>query len=146
MSPRATTTAAPVPPARIRPSEVIDVLCVHPTFPATAEVIMPWLPAGYDQRLKGRVFATAPGSYFQGGPPQKFLRPEATPPDGGVPGSDPEFMKKDLLDRWEISGAILTPHANKINSWRDVNWAGCRRSRQSHVRGPVPVNRQAVSP
>jgi uncharacterized protein len=97
-------------------SEVIDS-DVHPVFPGSAAEIMPWLPAGWKRRLEGRVF-NAPVGFFSG-PPQNFLRPEATPPDGGAPGSDAAFMAKDLLDRWGVCAAILTPHPNKMNSWLD---------------------------
>jgi len=32
---------------------------------------------------------------------------DATPPEGGAPGSNPEFAREQLLDRFEMSGAIL---------------------------------------
>jgi predicted TIM-barrel fold metal-dependent hydrolase len=36
-------------------------------------------------------------------------RLDAVPPDGGTPGSDPEFVVRHHLDRHEISHAILNP-------------------------------------
>jgi hypothetical protein len=36
------------------------------------------------------------------------MRWDSTPPSGGPPGSDPEFMKEQLLDKYNYSYAILS--------------------------------------
>ena len=40
---------------------------------------------------------------------QHAARRDAYPPGGGVPGSDPEFAREQLLDAWQIHRAILNP-------------------------------------
>jgi uncharacterized protein len=56
------------------------------------------------------------------------LRPDATPPDGGLPGSDPQFVVKDLLDAYSISAALLLPvasagggHVESNDAYQDAN-------------------------
>jgi predicted TIM-barrel fold metal-dependent hydrolase len=46
-----------------------------------------------------------PGTQYvnPGGP----LRPDTIPPDGSTPASDPEYVRKDLLDRYGLSAAVL---------------------------------------
>jgi uncharacterized protein len=36
-------------------------------------------------------------------------RTDAYPPSGGLPGSDPEFMREQLLDLYDVKAAILNP-------------------------------------
>jgi predicted TIM-barrel fold metal-dependent hydrolase len=54
------------------------------------------------------------------------LRPDATPPSGDLPGTDPAFVVTDLLDRDEVDAAILLPvasagggHVESIRSFTD---------------------------
>lgn len=55
-------------------------------------------------------------------PSGSILRKDATPPGGGEPGSDPQFMRTDLLDRWKIQHALLVP-IEWVNAWTDPRLA-----------------------
>ena len=47
-------------------------------------------------------------------------RPDAVPPGGGVPGSDPVYAARDLLDRWEVEIALLLAlQAGSTCAWPD---------------------------
>ena len=55
------------------------------------------------------------------------LRPDAVPPSGGLPGTDPAFVAKDLLDRHNVEAAVLLPvasagggHVESISAFTDL--------------------------
>src|SRR4051794_26567048 len=53
------------------------------------------------------------------------LRPDALPPRGGPPGSDPDFAAEKWLDRYEISRAVLLPiQAAAVINWADEDAVG----------------------
>ena len=71
--------------------------------------------------------------------PEGFMRTDAIPPGGGTPGSDYEFMRTQLLDRYDVEYAILggdegievstlaNPHlasalARAANDWMVQEW------------------------
>jgi predicted TIM-barrel fold metal-dependent hydrolase len=48
------------------------------------------------------------------------LRGDAVPPGGGLPGSDPEYMVEQLLDKFDIGAAVLIPiQASAVAAWTD---------------------------
>jgi predicted TIM-barrel fold metal-dependent hydrolase len=55
-------------------------------------------------------------------PSGSILRMDAVPPQGGEPGSDPEFLRTDLLERWKIGHALLVP-VEWVNAWTDPRLA-----------------------
>ncbi|AFC28977.1 amidohydrolase 2 [Paenibacillus mucilaginosus 3016] len=69
-----------------------------------AQDLLPYLPkAWHDQWL-----AVGPG--YGGGwySPIGVMRKDAAQPDGGVPGSDPQFMLKHHFEKWGIDYGVLT--------------------------------------
>lgn len=55
------------------------------------------------------------GGLYQSRPRKGTFRWDATPPGGGIPGSDFDFFKKDYLETWQPTEAILAPLDG--NSW-----------------------------
>lgn len=50
-------------------------------------------------------------------------RVDAWPPSGGLPGSDIDFMREQLLDRWDIDIAILCPLVRGQGGHRNQDFA-----------------------
>jgi predicted TIM-barrel fold metal-dependent hydrolase len=73
---------------------------VHQTWKDPQEVI-DYLPDHFEYRGLNTA-----GSMWSN--PSGFLRSDAEPDDGGSPGSDPDLMKEQLLDRYDIDYAMLT--------------------------------------
>jgi predicted TIM-barrel fold metal-dependent hydrolase len=70
---------------------------LHHHYPSWA-AILPYLPE------------QIPAPYFGGNPmagPTGFFREDTTPPRGGLPASDPDFVIEQHLDRYDIEYAIL---------------------------------------
>ncbi|MBT8400891.1 MAG: amidohydrolase [Rhodothermia bacterium] len=53
--------------------------------------------------------------------PIATARRDASPPEGGSPGSSPAFLAKDLLDRYNMSHAILIGESSQLNISNMVN-------------------------
>lgn len=80
---------------------------VHPWVNGDIEGLKPYLNAAWQAHFDGRYRL-----------PDHPLRPplakstsnrlDAIPPSGGVAGSDPYFMREDLLDRYNMKYAVLT--------------------------------------
>lgn len=102
---------------------------VHPS-PKNISVIHEYLPKRWHHNyfFRGRPFYTHPNHVF---------RLDAVTPEGDLPGSDPEFMREQLLDKYGIEYAILLPlpyvnmHPNPYmakdlaaayNQWLDDVW------------------------
>jgi len=85
-------------------AKVID--CdVHPMLPDRGESLEPYLSQGMRRQLGGRQSAMTeplPANRFAH-PGGMVLRPDAQPPSGGPPGSDPEYVCTDLLDRFDVA-------------------------------------------
>ncbi|HJQ48567.1 MAG TPA: amidohydrolase family protein [Amycolatopsis sp.] len=80
---------------------------IHGGMPA----LLPYMPSSWRRVFEMR------GTPFGGEapPPSKFdfpsgsrLRRDAMPPRGGLPGSDAEFARADLLDRFDMGAVILS--------------------------------------
>ena len=69
---------------------------------------MPYLSTAWQRRFEGKR-STLPDHPLR--PPlagATSIRQDATPPGGGAGGSDPVFMREDLLDRYGIEYAVLS--------------------------------------
>ena len=76
---------------------------VHP-MPAHLDEIRAYLPMPWRDRFGGG------GRGFFGNP-SHGARLDSTPPGGGPAGSDPDFLRKQLIDEFGIAYAILMPRA-----------------------------------
>jgi predicted TIM-barrel fold metal-dependent hydrolase len=93
---------------------------VHPMLAGGPEVVLPFVDESWrhqftkqDFKISGR----APERYGHPGTP---LRADAKPPDGGLPASDPEFVRRDLLDAWNIDVGLLLPMQGlAVAAWTD---------------------------
>lgn len=126
----------------LRPA-IIDT-DVHPYVRGGLPTLMQYMPRGVRSRFihgaqaarnngaGGHVDYAAkwnpPNRYTNPHPDVKVgvLRPDATPPSGGLPGTDPEFVVKDLLDPHDIRAAVLLPvasagggHVESISAFSD---------------------------
>jgi predicted TIM-barrel fold metal-dependent hydrolase len=99
------------------PQALID--CdVHPLVRGGVEGLRPYLPRNGADEFGGDVAkrmhgATArPMNRYTNPSPgivRGALRADAVPPSGEDPGSDPEFVVTDLLERWGAEAAMLIP-------------------------------------
>lgn len=81
---------------------------VHPWINGDVKGLMPYLSTAWQRRFKGKR-STLPDHPLR--PPlagATSIRQDATPPGGGAGGSDPLFMREDLLDRYGIDYAVLS--------------------------------------
>ena len=67
--------------------------------------LLPYLSEYWQEVMKGRGNGAGPGLFKS---PLSVLRSDAKTPDGGAPGSDPQFLATDHLDRYGIDYAVLT--------------------------------------
>jgi uncharacterized protein len=92
---------------------------VHPSLNGPQDVF-PYIASEWQEhfsRQEFKISGRAPERYAHPGVP---LRADATPPAGGVPASDPEFVRSDLLDGWEVDVAMLLPMQGlAIAAWTD---------------------------
>ena len=51
-------------------------------------------------------------------------RADAWGPDGGLPGTDPGFVREQLLDRYDLSGAVMNDNVARIPGSRRTSRAG----------------------
>ena len=81
---------------------------VHQNFDHVRD-LLPWLdPAYRDYFLHAGFGGFELPNYLTWTHPHGTTRRDAVPPDGGVPGSDYETMREQLLDPLEVEYAILT--------------------------------------
>jgi predicted TIM-barrel fold metal-dependent hydrolase len=92
---------------------------VHPTLRGR-EQVFPYIDEAWQQyfsRQEFKISGRSPERYPHPGVP---LRADARPPDGELPATDPEFVRKDLLDAWEIeAGLLISVQAAAVNAWTD---------------------------
>ena len=84
---------------------------VHP-LPVSAEVLKSYAPAEWKDKLWPTGNAVSPVPHFYDTPDSyktMSLRVDASPPGGGVAGSDPDFAAKQLLIDAGVSIALLEP-------------------------------------
>jgi len=95
---------------------------VHPLVNGGVKELFPYMTDAWQRRFDGHeVTATSPLPPSRYRPPGgSVLRADARPPSGGAPGSDPEFARKDLLDKYGVERALLMPiQAAAANAWVD---------------------------
>jgi predicted TIM-barrel fold metal-dependent hydrolase len=83
---------------------------VHPIVKGGMRSLYPYMPLSWQQRLKQKaaeVVTVAPLTLRFEHPNGSALRSDAKTPDGGLGGSDPDYIKSDLLDKHGIDIAIL---------------------------------------
>jgi predicted TIM-barrel fold metal-dependent hydrolase len=84
---------------------------VHPALPNGLATLFPLLPRAWVERFKmkgGHLAVAAPLGFRFEHPSGSAARHDARTPSGGPAGSDPEYMRRDLLDAHGISTALLT--------------------------------------
>ena len=104
--------------------------------PRSIADLLPYLSERWKAYIAQSGFSGPPGPTY----PKGFsnaARRDAWPPDGGPPGSDPDFAREQLLDRWGIEAAVLNPlygmaavHnldfanalARAVNEWTAAVW------------------------
>lgn len=79
---------------------------VHPSVPKWSD-LFPYLPKAWVEYMKEVNFSGFTSYPYPQGNDSTGNRRDATPPSGGVAGSDPAFVAKQLLDPFGISYAIL---------------------------------------
>jgi predicted TIM-barrel fold metal-dependent hydrolase len=77
---------------------------VHQTLNDGRE-LLPYLPEPWKSEISKHGLRTITSGILEW---EAGFRWDATPPSGVKPGSDPEFMKEQLLDKYNYSYAILT--------------------------------------
>ncbi len=112
-----TATALAEQPEDIREEIVGAIDCdVHPNFRNGIKDLEPYLSSAWRERfgmgpapvwaadLPGSVYRIPTLHYYV---PGGNTRPDTTPPDGGPPASDPQFLVEDLIERHALGAAIL---------------------------------------
>lgn len=76
---------------------------VHPV-PRNPEELRSYLPEPWKDRYRG----SSRGFFLN---PIQTMRLDSTPPDGGPAGSDPKFLREQLIDKYGHTYAILLPRS-----------------------------------
>jgi predicted TIM-barrel fold metal-dependent hydrolase len=121
---------------------------VHPSPPSNDE-IKSYMPMPWRDRFKGG------GRGFFGNPVHG-ARLDGVPPDGGPTGSDPDFLRKQLVDEFGVAYCILLPRAfcnlqpdpdfgtaiaAAYNDWLADTWLS-KYNRDGVFKGSITVNIQ----
>jgi predicted TIM-barrel fold metal-dependent hydrolase len=77
---------------------------------ARKEDLLPFLPKAWHRQWLESGHGLANKAWSSAG----LIRMDAVPENGGIPGSDPHFLLKDLVERYGIDYAILTGSAGMI--------------------------------
>ena len=124
--------------AKAQPVRAGIVDCdIHPTMRSKKE-LDPWLPERWRKHLaeyghQVRIPFTSGTQYPKSAP--ATARRDAWPPAGGPPGSDLDFMRRQLLDANDIAWGVLAPlsaaarntdlgaaYCNAVNEWQVEKW------------------------
>jgi predicted TIM-barrel fold metal-dependent hydrolase len=92
-------------------SAVTLIDCDVHNAPNSISDLLPFLSKRWQQYISDSGFDAPPGPTY----PKAFARAarrDAWPPDGGLPGGNPDFARQQLLDSWGIDFAILNPLYN----------------------------------
>jgi uncharacterized protein len=71
------------------------------------ETILPYLPEPWKSQVARGLRQFGVGGGY--GNPFGLFREDTIPPKGGTPGSDPEFMREQLMRPYNIEKALITP-------------------------------------
>jgi uncharacterized protein len=108
---------------------------VHNNVPSI-EVLYPYLSDHWRDYLLERGVGSLEPNYYPAGAPLS-ARPGSAPPTGGPPGSDLDFLRRQLLDPWGVEYAILNclygvqlvhnedwaaAMAWAVNDWQIAEW------------------------
>lgn len=96
---------------------------VHPYVNSMSE-LLDYMPSGWRQRFENTPLSASArgGGRYQN--PAGGLRKDATPPTGGLPGSDPNYVVEDLLDPYDIDTALLlSMQGASVTTWTDPDAA-----------------------
>ena len=136
-------------------AEVALIDCDVHNYPNTIDELLPYLSRHWRSYIAQSGFKGPPGPRY----PKGFefaARRDAWPPGGGKPGSDPQFSRRQLLDRWEMDYAVLNPLyslslvpnidfgnvlASALNDWTAASWLDS----DPRWRGSIVVNVQDAS-
>jgi predicted TIM-barrel fold metal-dependent hydrolase len=121
---------------RQRPQATALVDCdVHPAL-RSKETLDPYLPERW-RRYRATFGERQHAGSVYPRQSKRAARTDAWPPSGGPPGSDLDFLREQLLDRWGARVAILNPlmdsgewlnleycaaHARAVNDWQAAEW------------------------
>jgi predicted TIM-barrel fold metal-dependent hydrolase len=81
--------------------------------------LLPYFKEPWRSRVEQ--FGFQMGNTYQS--PIGFLRKDDIPPGGGVPGSDPDYLVKQLLDKYNMEYGILTSELVHISALPDPDYA-----------------------
>jgi predicted TIM-barrel fold metal-dependent hydrolase len=145
----ATETLASAQASQAAREELIDT-DVHEMLPS-AEALLPYLEPTWQRLI--RAGWKSPFFFSYAYPHEAgFARADSRPASGGMPGSDFELLREQLLDRYDLSYAMLTSLfypgdaavqyefgtalARAYNEWLDETWL----RRDERLRGSICVN------
>jgi uncharacterized protein len=115
----------------------------HPTLRNGTQSLLPYVTAAWRDRLGSQDMGIGKVSGPRYTNPNPTYRRDATPPDGGPPASDPEFVRQQLLEPYGVGAALLICfQAGGLNSWTDAGeateWA--RAFNQYFIENWLPVD------
>ncbi|MEF3311625.1 amidohydrolase family protein [Paenibacillus sp. GYB004] len=82
--------------------------------------LVPYLPEPWKSRVAAGGIGSVSSGYHS---PVGVLRRDAVPPGGGKAGSDPDYMIKQLIERYDMEYAILTGVIYNIAATHDADFA-----------------------
>ena len=112
---------------------VID--CDIHNIPPSEEALTPYFPERWRRHHETFGKRNYTGAHYPRANPSA-ARADAWPPSGALPGSELEFLQKQLLDAWDIEYGILSPlnfgsqtnfeyaaaRAQAMNEWQIAEW------------------------
>jgi|SRR5579859_685456 len=107
---------------------------VHPMIDGRFGQLLPYMEEPWRRRLAFMADAPVTNAPSQRMPHFRGIdvyNRDATPPDGGPPASDPQFVRTDLLDRYDIDRVLLIPlqaGLSAVMSTHDVHSAAIVRA------------------
>jgi uncharacterized protein len=95
---------------------------VHPYASGPTDII-PYMPRAWQERFTAQKFEMSGRSVHRyPHPVGGSLRTDAVPPGGGLAGSDPQYMIEHLIDRYDVSAALMIPiQACAVSAWTDAD-------------------------
>jgi predicted TIM-barrel fold metal-dependent hydrolase len=140
-----------------RVAELIIDSDVHHNCPSP-KALLPYLSEHWRQYMTDSGFKQVPGSPY----PKMagYGRMDSLPPGGGPPGSDPSFVKQQLLDEWNIEYAVLNSNyqglaflfnrhfaaalATAMNEWTAEHWLDFDPRFRASIHAPIQDPEQAA--
>lgn len=96
---------------------------VHP-YANSVDDLLDYMPSGWRKRFEEYTLPASARGGDRYRNPAGGLRVDATPPGGGLPGSDPQYVIDDLLDPFGIDAALLLPMQGvAVAAWTDPDAA-----------------------